>query len=164
MEYRRILEEINRINIPDVGLIVLKNSVEKYNFFVRLYNNEINIVNNTRLYLIPCEFLYNIGHSVQNRIINFLIIFIIIPMIILLCRIFITSYHNLFFIIMISFNSFICLICFITCVLQIITNRIYKRNKKLISNPFLNMVYYPDLCVRNNVNNEFLEINVEGIT
>jgi hypothetical protein len=65
---------------------------------------------------------------------------------------------------MTTYNSLLTLVCLVTCVLQIISKQIYKKNRKLISNPFQNMVYYPDLCVRNNVNNEFLEINFEGIT
>ena len=164
MEYRKIQEQISNITSAKGQLIVLKNSVEKYNFFVKLYNNQLNIVNNTSFSYIPCQALYSLGHTIQNKFCYFLLIFLFFPGIILLLRYLITGCQNICFYCMTSYNSCICFFCINSCIFNSISRRIYNKNKKLVSNPFHNMVYYPDLCVKHNVNNEFIEINCEGIS
>ena len=125
----------------------------------------MNKVDNISLNSIPCECLYSIGYRIQNSFLMFILIFIIVPGVFLFLK-----YSNridkdyfIYFIIITVYEVFIFLLCMMTYLLKLNSMKIYKNNKKNVKNPFQNMVYYPDLCLKNNVNNEYMEINVEGI-
>ena len=71
--------------------------------------------------------------------------------------------NEIFFIILTTYNSLIFFICLVTFMIQYVSKLTYKKNEKIVSNPFQNMVYYPDLCYKKNINNQFMNINIEGI-
>ena len=163
MEYKKILEELDKINVSKDVKVILKNPIEKYNFFVSLYNSDINKVNGIPLTLISFQIIYSIVFWIQNYIINFLIIFILIPAIIIILKHFVWDDDQVSMIIFSIYNSILCLICIISYLIRCLSKMTIKKNIKNVSNPFQNMVYYPDLCVQKNVINEYIEINCEGI-
>ena len=171
MEYKKILEELEKISNVDTSLVFLKNSIEKYNFFINLYNSEINIVNNNHLSLVPCQKIYSMGYKIQSNVLKFSLLFIIVPAIIITIKYLpmhcfektINHENEIFFIILTTYNSLIFFICLVTFMIQYLSKLTYKKNEKIVSNPFQNMVYYPDLCYKKNINNQFMNINIEGI-
>lgn len=155
--------------------------ISKYNYFVFQYNYSYNIVNGIEMesinsYLVK---IYNIGHTLQNDWIKSIIFFIIFPGIILILRKITdlldsssggsnessdNSQYFSFFNFLFNLDMIVTLtICIVTLLTLYLANRIYNNDKLKISNPFLNMIYHPDICKLFECNNKHLKVQFEDL-
>lgn len=159
MDYQHLIKLKEKF-VSKNDVVILTDPIEKYNYFIKNYNVNYNTINNIQLKIIPFQFFYTICFLIQDKILNFFIIFVVIPGILLVGREYLNPRH-------VQFNLLICLyyfliIIFCTAVLTIYLNakRIFKKNSKTIVNPFKKMVFHPDIC--RNIINKHVELSIEG--
>ncbi len=169
MEYRKLIQasrNFNKNNDVNSNRIILTNPVEKYNFVIDQYNKDYNMIDNVTLKRIPLDRIYHYGYIMENGICSFLIIFFLIPCPFLIFNklIYSNKIGNIITIIIFSIYFFIifCL-AFLTIIIYIIARNIYDKNYPLVRNPFINMIYLPELCRLLNVINKHFQISEEEI-
>ncbi len=159
MEYQNLLRLKEKFVTKD-DEVILTDPIEKYNYFIKNYNVDYNVVNSTHLKIIPFQSFYSICYIIQNRILNLFILFVVIPAVLLVAREYLDlKQFHLNFIIRLYYLVLI-LSCSAVLIIYFNAKRIYKENSKKIANPFKNMVFHPDIC--RNIINKHIELCIEG--
>ena len=116
--------------------------IEKYNFFINLYNQEPNSINNTTLKSMKNKKLYNIFINVLKKYWGKFLytILLIFPML----------------------NIFIYLSSIFLFIVYQRSYRIYKENYEKIKDPFKNMIFSPEICEILGENYYFYQIEFKG--
>ena len=159
MEYQN-LRKLNEKFVKQSDEIFLTDPIEKYNYFIENYTVNYNKVDNIDLNCIPFQSFYTICFLIQSKIINFFIIFIVLPGILLVCREYLNQRGYFFNYIL---NIYYCTLNFTSIAVSAIylyAKRIYNLNFKLVENPFKRMVFHPDIC--RNIINKHIELNIQG--
>jgi hypothetical protein len=104
--------------------------------------------------------IYSVGYLLEDGILNYIIIFVIIPMLIYFSRL-IISFEEFFFIIYSFYFFLVFIACSMTLIIYLIAKYTFKQNLIRVNNPFRRMIYHPDLCRMLNVNNTHLEYSIE---
>lgn len=169
MEYRKLIEaskKLNKNNDINTNRVILTNPVEKYNFVIDQYDKEYNKINNIELKRIPLDRIYYHGYIMENGICSFLIIFFVIPSTFLAFNKLIIPniYTNdiIFYILSIYFSS-IFFLALLTIIIYLYAKKVYNDNHLLVRNPFMKMIFLPELCRLLNVINKHFQINEEEI-
>lgn len=144
MSRRKLLGENEISTDLNISEKVYGNPISKYNYFVNIYNNEVNKVDGIEFKKIENSFLYKPFFSLINNFLGKILLVLILLAIPLL---------NIFVFIVI-------LICTFTYYNGI---NIYKKNQNLINDPFKNMVYGAELCQALNRNDYFFKIDLNGM-
>lgn len=164
MEYKKLIEASNKLNRNDdnnANRIILINPVDKYNFVIDQYNKDYNTIDDVKLEKIQFESVYYFGFIIENGICSFLILFLAIPSPFLIFNKFIltnSNSDNVIFVILSIYFCMISFIAFLTLIIYINARRIYKKNHILIRNPFMRMIFLPELCRLLNVNNKHFQL------
>jgi hypothetical protein len=159
MEYTKLITLKNDLLIRDKpNSQNFMNPIERYNYFIERYN----MTSEERMILTPCGSFYSVGNLIQNGFLNYIIIFVIIPLLIYFSRVMI-SFEDLFFIIFTFYFFLVFSASLITLIIYLNAKFTYKKNLKRISNPFKKMIFHPDLCRIMNVNNLQIEYNADNL-
>ncbi|OMJ76364.1 hypothetical protein SteCoe_24261 [Stentor coeruleus] len=122
---------------------IKSNPIFRNNYFLKCYNTSYNRVNGIKLKSLP-----------RNRLYYFLFPTLSIKYIFLHFVLAFLPYVNIVW-------------CCILLILWIIYERaawVYRKNRKKIRNPFINMIYKPDLCKIYKCMNKFLEVPIGFLT
>jgi len=164
MEYKKLIEASNKLNNnneTNLNRVILINPVDKYNFVIDQYNKDYNIVDDIMLEKIGLDRIYYLGYIMENGICSFLMIFLAIPSPFLIFDKFILteSYNDdIIFLILTIFFCVITFIAFLSLLIYINARRIYNKNLIKVRNPFMRMIFLPELCRLLNVNNKHFQL------
>jgi hypothetical protein len=159
MDYKN-LKKLSEKFVKQSDTVVLTNPIEKYNYFIENYSVKYNKVDNIDLNSIPFQSFYTICFLIQNKIINYFIIFVVIPGVLLVGREYLNQRGNLYNYIMNIYYISLNLTFLSVLAIYIYAKRIYKNNFKLVENPFRRMVFHPDIC--RNILIKHIELNIQG--
>ena len=131
---------IDESQVPD---FIPKDPISRYNYVIEAYNTESNRNGNDYLYLMMDSSFYKCIYSMMNNFFGevlLIIIMIFLPII------------NIFTFILVLwtfmfYQKFLAL---------------YKKNEKIVEDPFKNMVYSPEMCESINKINWFFQLQFEG--
>ena len=164
MEYKNLIEaskKLNKNNDINTNRIILTNPVDKYNFVIDQYNKDYNIIDCVKLEKIRFDIVYYFGYIMENGICSFLIIFLAVPSPFLIFNKFILNESNTDMIIFFILSMYFCLIsliAFLTLIIYINARRVYNNNLIKVRNPFIKMIFLPELCRLLNVNNKHFQL------
>ena len=116
--------------------------MQRYNHVIKRYNVEENRVDNKRLEMMT----ESKGYRIFWRIISIPVIMMLLEVLILAPFVGILVYGWQLYCIVLYFRGL----------------RIYKKNKAEVDDPFLNMIFCPEICRITNSINKFYEIQVQG--
>jgi hypothetical protein len=166
MEYGKLVtlkDELIKQKAISKQLFVLTNPIDRYNFFVDQYNVYYNRDSGNVMQKVYCESIYSFGYVIQRRVLNYIIMFGLIPGIMLLTKCYLfddikfyVAFYSIYF-------GFFILLCLLTLIFYILGKHVYIRNYESVSNPFRRMIYHPDLCRLLNVNNHHIEWPVDKL-
>lgn len=164
MEYKKLIEASNRLNKnndTNANRIIVTNPVDKYNFVIDQYNKDYNIIDDIKLDKIKFDSIYYFGYIMENGICSLLIFFLAIPSPFLIFNKIIlidTKADNVIFYILSIYFCFISLLALLTLIIYINARRVYNKNLIKIRNPFMRMIFSPELCRLLNVNNKHFQL------
>lgn len=167
MEYRKLIEisrKLNRNNDININRIILTNPVDKYNFVIDQYNKDYNIIEDKKLSNVKCDSIYYLGHIIENGVWSFLIIYLVIPFpFLVLNKIILSDSDFIIFLLLSIYFGILFSIVVITFVVYLAGKRIYRKNSESVPNPFMKMIFLPEMCRLLNVINKHFELNEEEI-
>lgn len=164
MEYKKLIEaskKLNKNNDVNTNRIILTNPVEKYNFVIDQYNKDYNIIDNLKLEKIRFDSIYNLGYILENGICSFLILYLAIPSpLLIINKFFLTqsNTNNVIFYILSIYFSMIIFLAFLTLVIYMNARKVFNKNQNLVRNPFMRMIFLPELCRLLNVINKHFHL------
>jgi hypothetical protein len=163
MEYTKLITLKNDLLKRDKPTAVyLTNPIDRYNFFVDQFNIDYIRLEDQKMLRLSGQAIYSICHLLQEGLFNYIVIFMLIPLILYFSRLLI-EFEGFFFIIYSFYFILLLIISFFTIVIYLKAKYTYQKNLKRVSNPFRRMIYHPDLCRMLNVNNTHLEYNIDQI-
>lgn len=169
MEYKKLIEvsnKLNKNNDINTNRIIITNPVDKYNFVIDQYNKDYNIVDDVKLEKIRFDSLYYLGYIMENGFCSFIILSLAIPSPFLIFNKFILTESNtdniIFFVLSVYF-FFISFLALLTLIIYINARRIYNINLIKVRNPFMRMIFLPELCRLLNVNNKHFQLKESEI-
>lgn len=122
----------------------LSNPISKYNYFVKIYNDDCNRIDEKSLLLMYDFLLYKFMFFLMDNFIGRVFLF-------------------LFLLLLPFFNIVFFLLIWTANCTYIAGLKVFRNNKKLIEDPFQNMVYSGEICDSLKCNIYFFEISIEGI-
>lgn len=143
MSRRKLLGENEISTDLNASEKVFGNPISKYNYFVSIYNNEVNKVDGIEFKKMENSFLYKSFFSlIHNFFGKILLVLVLLAFPVI--------------------NIFVCIVILI-CIFSYYNGmNIYKKNKKLLNDPFKNMVYSAELCQALSRNDYFFNIDLNG--
>jgi len=165
MEYKKLIEASKRFNNNNdfnINRIILINPIDKYNFVIDQYNKDYNIIDNIVLKKVPLDKVYYYGYIMQNGIFSFILIFFVIPFPVSILNKFILKrdqYSNLIFFVFSIYFLMIFILALLNICIYINARLIYKKNVLRVRNPFMKMIFLPELCRLLNVINKHFQIS-----
>lgn len=117
--------------------------ISRYNYIIEAYNNECNRIDHNHLSLMPNSSFYKMVYSLMNNFFGNILLIII-----------------LIFLPIINILMFISIAWCYAFYLKLIS--LYKKNEKVILDPFKNMVYSPEVCENIDKINCFFQLDFDG--
>jgi hypothetical protein len=159
MEYQQ-LKKLKEKFVTRTDEVILTNPIEKYNYVIQNYNINYNKIDNIELDTVPFHSLYTVIFLIQSKILNYFLLLVVIPAMLLVGREYLHRNPFIFNIVIHFYYLLLNVTCLSGILLYIYAKQVYHNNFIQIENPFRKMIYHPDIC--RNILNKHLELTTSG--
>ena len=126
-----------------IPTFIPKDPISRYNYVIDAYNNESNRIDNTILPQMPICSAYKFIYSMMNNFLGEVLLIIL-----------------MIFLPFINVITFILILWAFIYYMKFLIH--FRRNEKIVDDPFKNMIYSPEMCDSIHKINWFFEIQFEG--